>query len=292
MIDRQEIYNAFPDYRFEKAFTSGQKQVFLVSRGDSRQILKVIELDRPGINLTPIDDELEDDASDCVQRLRREFSLMSRIHSQHIVQLESAPKLTEIDSKPAAYYFERYYPDGTLRDRLASSPLSITSVARLGIALLQAVDDMWTQERVVHRDIKPDNIVFDGENALLIDLGIAYEVDGKNITETGMPHPRTLLYGAPELFSSETRNMNHRTDQFSCGAVLYECYEHQHYLHELPVSNPLSVILGFSAEHLSFNNTPSPVRPIIQTMMDGQVSKRFRKPSMALAAWKKATSCS
>ena len=76
---------------------------------------------------------------------------------------------------------------------------------------------------IVHRDIKPGNILLSGGHALVTDFGIAHSVDDKvadRLTESGMI-VGTPAYMSPEQASGE-RNLDSRTDIYALGCVLYE----------------------------------------------------------------------
>jgi serine/threonine-protein kinase len=77
---------------------------------------------------------------------------------------------------------------------------------------------------VVHRDIKPKNIVIDHRgNAWLLDFGIARVLDLESKTRTSAHQgPHSPGYSAPEQFRYEKRKITGRSDLFAVGVVLYE----------------------------------------------------------------------
>lgn len=76
---------------------------------------------------------------------------------------------------------------------------------------------------IVHRDIKPDNIICDNDgNFWLIDFGAARDLADKTLTMTGWSAPLTCGYAAPEQYDSSMRDMiDVRTDLFSLGVTVY-----------------------------------------------------------------------
>jgi eukaryotic-like serine/threonine-protein kinase len=94
-------------------------------------------------------------------------------------------------------------------------------VVRIGIAVADALDYAHRQG-VVHRDIKPDNIMLEGERVLVADFGVARAVSevSEKLTATGMV-VGTPTYMSPEQASGE-REIDGRTDVFALGCVLYE----------------------------------------------------------------------
>jgi serine/threonine-protein kinase len=96
-----------------------------------------------------------------------------------------------------------------------------SEVVRIGIAVADALDYAHAQG-VVHRDIKPDNILLEGERVLVADFGVARAVSevAEKLTATGMV-VGTPTYMSPEQASGD-REIDGRTDVFALGCVLYE----------------------------------------------------------------------
>jgi serine/threonine-protein kinase len=110
----------------------------------------------------------------------------------------------------------------TLADRLHETQGALPVSEALAVArdVLDALDYAH-QQGVIHRDVKPSNILLDrGGHACLTDFGIALSLGGRRFTQTG-----TLL-GTPHYMSPEQirtpRSVDHRTDVYSFGCVLYE----------------------------------------------------------------------
>ncbi len=126
-----------------------------------------------------------------------------------------------IDGAP--YLLMELLEGETLTDLLASGRrLPTQAIIRIGRQLAMALD--YAHERgVVHRDIKPDNIIIgpDGESVKIADFGIARLADSANpnTTQVGM------MLGTPRYMSPEQATGNPidgRTDLFSVGVILYE----------------------------------------------------------------------
>jgi eukaryotic-like serine/threonine-protein kinase len=107
-------------------------------------------------------------------------------------------------------------------DRLErSGPQPAAEVVRIGRAVADALAFAHGQG-VVHRDIKPDNILLEGDRVLVADFGVARAVSEvqEKLTATGMV-VGTPTYMSPEQASGE-REIDGRTDIFALGCVLYE----------------------------------------------------------------------
>jgi len=151
-------------------------------------------------------------------RFLKEIEIAARLTHPHIIPLH--------DSGEAAgflFYVMPYIDGETLRARLlrekrvdAADALEI--VEKVGDALSYA-----HRQEVLHRDIKPENIMFSEGHPMVADFGIARAVStagGATLTRTG------LAIGTPGYMSPEqaigARELDHRTDVFSLGCVLYE----------------------------------------------------------------------
>jgi eukaryotic-like serine/threonine-protein kinase len=107
----------------------------------------------------------------------------------------------------------------SLATALSGGPLTIDGTVDLALHLAQT---LAAAHRVgmVHRDIKPDNVVFDaGGRPRLVDFGLAQvaaELSGSRVVGT-------LRYSSPEQGGMLKRPVDHRSDLYSLGVVLYEC---------------------------------------------------------------------
>ncbi|WP_010585078.1 bifunctional serine/threonine-protein kinase/formylglycine-generating enzyme family protein [Schlesneria paludicola] len=118
------------------------------------------------------------------------------------------------------WYVVSQYIDGCdLANKVKRTPLSVTASAELVISLAEALEHAHSHG-VVHRDVKPANILIDGAGRpYLADFGIALrEVDyGTGYTMLG-----TLAYMSPEQCRGEGHLVDGRSDLFSLGIVFYE----------------------------------------------------------------------
>ncbi|MGH7637499.1 MAG: protein kinase domain-containing protein, partial [Gemmatimonadaceae bacterium] len=159
------------------------------------------------------------------ERFLREIGIAARLSHPHLVPL--------IDSGHAdgfLYYISAFVPGGSLRDRLDKEgklpiPEAIRIAEEVGAGL-----DFAHRAGFVHRDVKPENILFADGHALLADFGIARafgadagssaSVTGGHLTEPGIA-VGTPAYMSPEQASGEAR-LDARSDIYSLACVLYE----------------------------------------------------------------------
>ncbi|MHC4138025.1 MAG: serine/threonine-protein kinase, partial [Planctomycetota bacterium] len=106
-------------------------------------------------------------------------------------------------------------------DRTTESPRFCRAVANLGIQAAEALDHAH-ESGVIHRDIKPPNLIVDGKGHLWItDFGLASTRNDTGLTMTG-DIVGTLRYMSPEQVLAKRVPVDHRTDIYSLSITLYE----------------------------------------------------------------------
>jgi serine/threonine-protein kinase len=143
-------------------------------------------------------------------RLAREARLAGRIDSRHLV------RILEVGED---YLVMPLHP-GSLAATLRSGPLSVPAVVRLAAQLAQALDALH-DNGIVHRDVKPSNVLLDDRgDAILTDFGLARGADSTQLTRDGQL-VGSLAYLAPELI--EGAPATPASDLYALGCLLYEC---------------------------------------------------------------------
>ncbi|WP_433784804.1 serine/threonine-protein kinase [Actinomycetospora sp. CA-101289] len=119
-----------------------------------------------------------------------------------------------------AYFVMQLIEGESLADRIRSGPLALGDVVALGAALADALTYVH-RHGVVHRDIKPGNVLLDTDGRPhLSDFGIAVLADATNITATGMVIG-TASYLSPEQVRGQ--QVGPASDVYALGLVLLEC---------------------------------------------------------------------
>ena len=156
------------------------------------------------------------------ERFNREVLLSARLQHPHIVPVLTAG---EVDGLP--YYVMPFVKGETLRARIAQGPLPVLDVVGILGDVAKALG-FAHEEGIVHRDIKPDNILLSGGAATVADFGIAKalssarqqnEERGGALTTLGMSLG-TPEYMAPEQVAGDP-DVDHRADIYSLGCVAY-----------------------------------------------------------------------
>ncbi len=156
-------------------------------------------------------------ASVGAERFLREIGIAAQLSHPHIV-----PLIDSGESDGSLYYVSPYIPGGSLRDRLnRQSKLPVDEALRIihevGTAL-----DYAHRNGYVHRDVKPENILFADDHALLADFGIAHVClpEGESLTLAGLALG-TPEYMSPEQASGET-DIGIPGDIYGLACVFYE----------------------------------------------------------------------
>ena len=152
-------------------------------------------------------------------RFLREIQIAAQLRHPHIVPLFDSG---EADS--VLYYVMPYEPGQSLRERLKrDGPLPIDDV----VVILRDICDALAhahQHGVVHCDVKPDNILLSGRNALVTDFGVARaatEATGTAASASAGAMLGTPAYMAPEQVAADPRT-DHRADIYAVGVMAYE----------------------------------------------------------------------
>jgi len=156
------------------------------------------------------------------QYLDREIEAVQRISSENVPQVYELG-MCNSQMGPLVWLLEQRVDGIDLSEVLLQGPLNKERILDLALDLTSAAGDAESVN-VVHRDIKPRNIIIDVTNKTwLLDFGIARILDLKSKTRTGaLVGPHSPGYSAPEQFKYQKRHIDGRSDLFAIGVVLYE----------------------------------------------------------------------
>ena len=155
-----------------------------------------------------------------IERFKREIMLAARLQHPHIV-----PVLAAGGSAGLPYFTMPFVEGESLRARLdRQGELPVNDAIRMLREIASAL--AYAHERgIVHRDIKPDNVLLSGGAAMVTDFGVAKAVSASTTTSEGMTSLGVALgtpaYMSPEQASADP-SIDHRADIYSFGALAYE----------------------------------------------------------------------
>lgn len=184
----------------------GMSDVYLATdlRHDRKVVLKVM---RPGWA-----------GSLASQRFLREISIAAKLSHPNIVPLYDSGNQGSF-----LYYVMPYVEGQSLRQRIQDhAQLPLDDAIQITLEVADALTYAHAHG-IVHRDIKPDNILFESGHALVTDFGIAKALEvaaGETLT-TGRVAVGTLAYMSPEQASADG-TLDERSDLYSLALVLYE----------------------------------------------------------------------
>jgi len=159
--------------------------------------------------------------AEATRRTAREIRALQRCDHPNIARLYEVGKHT-YQGNSYDYLIEEFLAGGTLTQKLGDQGnLNAEQTLIFGEKLIEAISHL-IGHKLVHRDIKPDNIMYreDGSIPVLSDFGIVRDLTDVSLTRTGAFQPRTPFFAAPEQLNNQKRLIDWRTDQFSLGIVL------------------------------------------------------------------------
>jgi eukaryotic-like serine/threonine-protein kinase len=159
--------------------------------------------------------------SDLAHRFEREGSLAARLSHPNIVQVYDAGKESDEEGRETSYIVMEHVPGGDLKDLMdEKGPLPEPELSRIGADLAAGL--AHAHERgIIHRDIKPQNVLLDERGRpKLTDFGIARATDETRATPMTASYLGTALYSSPEQLQNES--VTEKSDVYSLGTTLYE----------------------------------------------------------------------
>jgi hypothetical protein len=186
MTAQDQTPNTLGPYRLlERLGEGGMGVVYLAADPEQRQV--AVKALRPAIASDP----------NARRRLAREVETMRRVRSPFVAEVLDA----DVTSDPP-YIVTRYVSGQTLEEVVGrSGPLTGSQLARLASGLALALAAVHAAG-VVHRDLKPGNVMIAGGEPVVIDFGIAQVPDSTRLTQTGM-FMGTPGYLAPEVIEGK-----------------------------------------------------------------------------------------
>jgi tetratricopeptide (TPR) repeat protein/tRNA A-37 threonylcarbamoyl transferase component Bud32 len=267
---RRRLENALADnYIFERELGGGGMSRTYLAREralDRRVVVKVLAPELlAGIS---------------VERFRREVLLAAKLQHPHVVPVLTAG---DVDGLP---WFTMPYVDGdSLRHRLAQGPVGISEAVSILRDVARALAYAHGQN-IVHRDIKPDNVLLSTGSATVTDFGIAKAISAARTTGSGSGHPSTMLtvagtsigtptYMAPEQAAGDPAT-DHRADIYAFGAMAYELLAGHPPFHSLTPARLLAAHMGEKPKDIRTlrADCPEPLADLVMRCLEKEPDAR------------------
>lgn len=193
-----------------------------LSRNDRTLVYRAVDEDNQSFILKVLREEYAD--AQKMERFKTEYNLVKSLRSENIIQSIDLIK----HNNSLAIVFEDF-GGVTLKDYIHQmAPVTIKEelieVLQLAVQVCQALTVVHEQN-IVHKDLNPSNIVFskDKEKLKLIDFGLASEISAEEPDLNNLRHLEgTYAYISPEQTGRVNRPVDHRSDFYSLGIILYE----------------------------------------------------------------------
>src|SRR4051794_36738788 len=197
-------------------------------------------------------------------RFEREWRLLAALEHPNVIPIYEAG---EVDDRP--YLSMRWVSGGDLAARLRGTAGLAPGVALALLSQVAAALDAAHGRGVVHRDVKPANVLLEGDHAWLTDFGAGKDLADRD-TRTAPGHwVGTVDYVAPELLDGATATA--RSDVYSLGCLLFETLTGRV---PFPRENDVATLWAHR-----FEPPPSPTeeRPSLPARLDGVLQRALAK---------------
>ncbi|MBE3037371.1 MAG: serine/threonine protein kinase [Chloroflexi bacterium] len=271
VVSLEQAQADYPEYKFISALTpSEQKAAFHVQDAEGADLcLKIIS---PNYSM---------------DRLTREILALQAVNHPGIASFKEYT-FSSRQGQQRHHIVEGFIVGDDLTAHLhAGRPWSRSRVSAFFASLCDALDVLG-KKAIVHRDLKPSNIrVRANGSPVIIDLGLARHLALTDLTRTSDGAAiGTPLYFAPEQFRGTKHDIDHRTDLFAIGIMLYQALVGQHPFWKPNPTVPFGDMVCESTEHLSvsgFAALPNPWRLIAGRLLEKDRANRPKSADQVAA---------
>ncbi|RCW63537.1 protein kinase domain-containing protein [Saliterribacillus persicus] len=213
---------------------SGQKAVFKIICDPNPIILKIYNV-TPYHTINQMEYVSHVDVDELKVQKNEEIRILTMIIAREVKASKKCPIFPKmiitkdideyrVNEHLYKYYFEELVDGITMNESsYYLEENSISQIAYFLDAALELVKKMW-DKTYVHRDIKPNNIIIDGERVMFIDPGLAKSANDETLTRTGMAMG-TPRYWAPEQQEIQSNyNWTFKTDLYPLGLIAIEMF--------------------------------------------------------------------
>jgi serine/threonine protein kinase len=267
-VPLQQAQNDFPEYTFIEALTpSEQKAAFHVRDAQGEDLcLKIIA---PNYN---------------VDRLQREIRALQDINHPNVVALIEYT-YSSTPSSQRHFMIEKFIAGKDLADEMRpGQQWDRRTAAETFVGICDGLVAL-EEKSIVHRDLKPNNIRLRPDGTpVVIDFGLVRLLELPDLTSTGQGAAiGTPVYFAPEQFVGTKRDIDHRTDLFALGVILFQALigEHPFYQQGMTRQQLSDAVCSSTAfcSNFRFAALPTQWRLIIGRLLE---KERLRRPASAV----------
>ena len=214
---------------------------------------------------------------DCRKRFMREAQAAAGLDHPNVAAIY---EVGEFQGRP--FYAMQIVEGQSLKDVIAGKDLPIDCLLEIGIQVcegLQAAHD----KGIIHRDIKPSNILLDGHGRVrIVDFGLAAIRGSEHLTKTGSTLG-TIGYMSPEQVQG--KEIDHRSDLFSLGVVLYELITKQNPFKRDSEAATLSAVKDHIPEPLARykRDVPQSLEAISVKLLEKNSAHRYQSAAGVLS---------
>lgn len=189
----------------EQISKGGQKKVYKVSKHGKLYAFKILH-----------------DCNDV--RVLQEIDILQKIDIKGVPKIFETGELLDDDGDVLLYILEEYICENSLRKRVKEKNLMSLKEAYNLVSELLEIEVKLEELGIIHRDIKPDNILVNENGEIyLIDFGVAKVIGNSSLTSINDPYaPHTPGYAPSEQVMNDRMQINSRTDLYQIGVTLYE----------------------------------------------------------------------
>lgn len=212
---------------------------------------------------------------DKLKRFTQEAKAVSALNHPNILTIYDIGKTGKKN------YIATEFIDGkTLRKLLNESTLSISKIVDISIQMAGAIS-VAHQAGIIHRDIKPDNIMVRQDDIVkVLDFGLAKLTNIETTTFDKVETLQGLIMGTPKYMSPEQargKNIDHQTDIFSFGIVLYEMLSgHLPFEGETTSDIIVSILTKEPLPLTGVSHIPKELRKICQKTLQKKKENRYK----------------
>ncbi|NJN92818.1 MAG: protein kinase [Anaerolineales bacterium] len=240
--------------------------------------------------ITPPDEASQ---ADWLRRFEREVQAAGRLNHPHLVTLYDVA----LTHNPP-YVVMELLPGGSLQVRLKQHRLTWSQAVTLLLPLVEALDYAH-RAGIVHRDVKPGNIMFGQgqptdpfsaawpDSLKLVDFGLAYQPDHQRLTVSGGV-VGTPLYMSPEQASGQP--VDARTDLYALGLILVEAITGRNPLDKGSLGQTWQAVTSTAPVDLSLLENEAPAA-LVAVIRQAVTRSREQRYSSASALWHDLTAC-